>query len=403
MTTSARASTAGIATTAPAVRRWPRRAAYGAAGLALLLPTSTASAGWFLASYLLDADRARPYPIKVRGVRADTVALSRTPDLALPIRLGLTWAHGHVVLGDIVSMDRNTVVRQVVEVSRGALRPGIRGYANAYVYEGDPQSAHGMPYRDVLVPGELGGMPAWLVPPTTAPAGDTWVIAVHGRGAPRGEVLRILPTLAAAGMTTLVMTYRNDLGAPHSLGRQYHLGDTEWRDVAAGIRFARAHGARRIVLYGWSMGGATVLTAMRRLPDADAATISALVLDCPVIDWVTTLRMHARRLALPPSWSWATLRLIERRIGVRLAQLDHRKYAPALDVPVLTFLDRDDTLVATGPTTEFAAARPDLVTLVETRTAGHCRSWNLDPERYEETLAKFLHEVSPHDEASPSA
>jgi predicted alpha/beta-fold hydrolase len=390
MTTDAR-----TALPAESVRRWPLRAAvYGAAGLAVLLPTSTAGAGWFLASYLLDAGRPKPYPIRVRRVSGGTVALSRTPELARPLRLGLTWPTGHAVLGDIVSMDRTTVVRQVVEVSRGTLVPGVRGYANGYVYGGDPQEAHGLPFHDVVIPGELGNMPAWLVPPTTPPR-DTWVIAVHGRGAPRDEALRVLPTLAASGMPTLVVTYRNDVGAPHSLGRQYHLGDTEWRDVAAAVRYALTHGARDVVLYGWSMGGATVLTAMRRLAEPESSAIRALILDCPVIDWVTTLRMHARRLALPPSWSWATLRLVERRIGVRLAQLDHRRYAPDLAVPVLTFLDRDDALVAPGPTLEFAANRPDLIDLVETRGGGHCRSWNLDPEAYEERLANFLHDSVP--------
>jgi alpha-beta hydrolase superfamily lysophospholipase len=376
-------------------RRWGVRAAvYGAAGLAVLLPTSTAGAGWYLASYLLDAGRAKPYPIRVRAVGPGTVTLPRGTDLAGPLRMGFTWLGGHAVLGDVVATDRNTVVREVAEVSRGTLRPGIRGYANAYVYEGDPLSAHGLPYEDVTVPGELGGMPAWLVPPTT-PAHGTWVIAVHGRGAPRGEALRVLPTLAASGMHTLVVTYRNDHGAPHSLGRQYHLGDTEWRDVAAAIHFALAHGARDVVLYGWSMGGATVLTTMRRLASPDVDAVRALVLDCPVVDWVTTLRMNARRLALPPSWAWATLRLVERRIGVRLAQLDHRQYTSDLNVPVLTFVDRDDTVVAPGPTLEFAAARPDLVNLVETRGAGHCRSWNLDPGQYETTLADFLHDAVP--------
>ncbi|HLL65650.1 MAG TPA: alpha/beta hydrolase [Micromonosporaceae bacterium] len=394
MTTQADLGTAD-AVEAGIGRRWPVRAAvYGAASLAVLLPTSTAGAGWYLASYLLDAGRAKPYPIRVRSVGDGTVTLPRMEEFAGPLRMGLTWLGGHAVLGDVLSTDRTSVVREVVEVSRGTLRPGIRAYSNAYVYEGDPTSAHGLPFDEVTVPGELGGMPAWLVPPTT-PAHGTWIIAVHGRGAPRGEVLRVLPTLAASGMHTLVITYRNDTGAPHSLGRQYHLGDTEWRDVAAAIQYAVANGARSVVLYGWSMGGAAILTTMRRLAAPDVDAVRGIVLDCPVVDWVTTLRMNARRLALPPSWAWATLRLVERRIGVRLAQLDHRRYAPDLAVPVLAFVDRDDMLVSPGPTLEFAAARPDLVTLVETRTAGHCRSWNLDPERYEAALADFLHDAVP--------
>jgi alpha-beta hydrolase superfamily lysophospholipase len=367
--------------------RWPRRAAYGAAGLAVLLPTGAAGASWFMASQVLNVDSARRYPVRVRSVTGDQVALTRTVDTARSIPLSLVWYDGHAQLGDVVAVDRANVVRDLVTVTRGTLSAGVRGYTSSYVFEGDP-SARGLAFTDVMVPSELGDLPAWFVPPVTAAASDVWVVAVHGRAAPRGEALRVLPALAASGHPTLVVSYRNDVGAPPSPDRRYHLGDTEWQDVVSALRYAREQGAAGVVLYGWSMGGATVLTLLRRW--AHDGFVRGAVLDCPVVDWTATLQLNARQMGAPPAWTWAALRLVEHRLRVRLSELDHRRFADSLDVPMLVFVDHDDATVAPSPTLDLAYSRPDLVTLVETRGAGHCRSWNAERAAYETALASFL-------------
>jgi pimeloyl-ACP methyl ester carboxylesterase len=374
-------------TTIPAVvgRRWPRRAAYaGVAGLAVLLPTGTAGASWFMASQVLNVEAARQYPVRVRSASGNRVTLARTPETARSIPLAFVWPGGHAELGPVVSADKTAVVREVTRITRGALQAGLKGYTSAFVFGGDPRTSRGIDFEDVEVPTPLGPMPAWFVPGTS----DVWVVAVHGRGAPRGEVLRVLPTLVTAGHPTLAVTYRNDEGAPASPDRMFHLGDTEWEDVDAAIRFARSRGAKGIILYGWSMGGATALTVQRRR--ADDGLVQAMILDCPVIDWTATLQMNARALAVPAAWAWTAMRLLERRIRVRLSDLDHRVYAGQLSVPTLLIVDQDDATVAPWPSVEFAQARPDLVTLVETRGAGHCRSWNLDPASYEAAVTGFL-------------
>jgi hypothetical protein len=380
---------------APATRKWPRRAAYagiaGAAGLAVLLPTGTAGAGWFLAGQVLNADAIRVYPVRVRARAGNRITLTRTPDTARSIPLSFVWATGHARLGDVIAVDRATVTREIEAVTRGELVAGIRGYTSGYVFEGDPMSARGLPFDEVVVAGELGALPAWLVAPTTAPADDTWIVAVHGRGAPRGEALRALPTLAASGHPTLVVSYRNDADAPPSPDRRFHLGHTEWRDVLAAIDHARGSGARDVILMGWSMGGAAILNLLRHWDHA--GFLRAVVLDCPVVDWNETLRMNARQLNLPPAWTWTALKLIQHRLGVRAADLDYRRLAARLDVPTLVYVDHDDRTVAPVPTIEFARAAPDRITLVETREAGHCRGWNLDPAAYEHTLSKFLKSV----------
>jgi uncharacterized protein len=364
------------------LRRWPRRVGYGlafgAAGLAVLLPSSTAGAGYFFAQQVLTP--ARWYPLVVRSVSGSQIVVTRTEDTERPIPLGLVWRRGHAILGDVVRVDRNTVVREVSTVVRGSLARGLRAYTTSAVFDGDPRSVHGLEFTSAFVPGPLGHFPAWVVP-----GSDTWVIAVHGRGASRTEALRILPTLAASGATTMVISYRNDLGAPAGRDGCYHLGASEWEDLTAAAAYARAAGARRIVLYGWSMGGAIALNALRH--EAIPGVVG-LIMDCPVVDWTATLRMQAAMRRLPAPLTWSAIRLVEQRIGTRLVDLDFRGYQPP--VPTLVFLDADDRLVATEPTREFAASSG--ATLVESEGGGHVRSWNVDPARYESAVAGFLRE-----------
>ncbi|GAB3868657.1 hypothetical protein GCM10027610_126300 [Dactylosporangium cerinum] len=160
------------------------RGVAGAAGLAVLLPTGTAGAGWFLAGQVLNANAMRAYPVRVRAHAGNRVTLTRTPDTARSMPLAFVWPSGHAVLGPVIATDRTSVTREIASLTRGTLTSGLKGYTTGYVFEGDPLSARGLPFEEVLVPAELGDCPAWLVPPTSGPADDTWIIAVHGRGRP---------------------------------------------------------------------------------------------------------------------------------------------------------------------------------------------------------------------------
>ncbi len=42
-----------------------------------------------------------------------------------------------------------------------------------------------------------------------------------------------------------------------------------------------------------------------------------------------------------------------------------------------------------------ADSRPDIVTYLRVPGAGHVRSWNVDPDRYESTVRDFLATVAP--------
>src|SRR4029077_18643131 len=154
-----------------------------------------------------------------------------------------------------------TVTRRLLSRD-GYLPAGEEVAVTSYVYAGDPQEALGLPFRAVQGPGEPRPMHALLTPAS----GRTWAIVVHGINSDQQAGLRIAPALHRAGLPSLLIRYREDLGAPASPGGFHHMGLTEWRDLQAAARYALARGARHLVLVGYSMGGAIVTQFMERSP-----------------------------------------------------------------------------------------------------------------------------------------
>src|SRR5690554_5051324 len=73
-------------------------------------------------------------------------------------------------------------------------------------YEGDPQQAYGYGFDNVVLDGQLGELPAWLIPAATANASAPWAIFVHGIGGRRENGYRFLPTLHDAGLPVLMIS-----------------------------------------------------------------------------------------------------------------------------------------------------------------------------------------------------
>jgi pimeloyl-ACP methyl ester carboxylesterase len=374
-------------------------AAVGGTAAAASGAGSLAAAAYF-ARKALTPDPRRPDDVVVLAAGASTVTLATTVETVAPGRYGL-WldgGYGHARVGDVVSLDarRGVVERELLGVDRGYLAPGGARW-NQYYYAAPPDESLGLPTERVTVDGELGAMPAWVVPAGEAGSvGERWAVLVHGRGATREETVRAVGPLHARGWTCLAPSYRNDEGVPAGPDGRYALGLSEWRDVDAAIGYAVAHGAREVMLVGWSMGGAIALQLLDRSSHADL--VSRVVLDAPVIDWGDVLAHHARAHHVPPHVGWLARSMMNRRWGHRLVGVHERvdlaltdwvRRHEELRHPVLLIHSADDEFVPVGPSRELARARPDLVTFVEWTVARHTKEWNTDPQRWEQLVGDF--------------
>ncbi|WP_404383068.1 alpha/beta hydrolase [Knoellia locipacati] len=380
-----------------------RRAAVAAAAVGATTTLASAAGSLAAAAYfarkVLTPERQRPDDTEILEVRGNRVLLSATAETVVPGRYGL-WldgGQGHVRIGDLTSTDlaADTVEREVLGVDHGELAPGGARF-DGYYYVGTPDQALGLPTEAVHFVGELGPMPAWVVP-AEAGRGSRWAVLVHGRGAQRQETLRALPALHAAGWTSLVPTYRNDEDVPAGPDGRYNLGLSEWRDLEAAVEYAVRSGAEEVLLVGWSMGGAIVLQFLDRSPMADV--VSRVVLDGPVIDWGDVLDHHARLNRLPKGVGSLSRSMMGRGWGKRfvgvhesvdVAQTDWVGRAGELRHPILLIHSADDEFVPVGPSRSLAQHRPDLVTFEEWQVARHCKEWNTDPERWERVVAGFV-------------
>ncbi|MEW9533349.1 alpha/beta hydrolase [Microbispora sp. NPDC049125] len=362
---------------------WRRRLVWSVAVIASLGLIAVGGAGWYYSGLVIDPVHASDYPLTVTAVNGDQVTLKGGSDTAAPGTYGLTWEDGNALLGPAVATGAGTVTRKVTKVVRGDLRPGLHAYLDRWLWGHGNPSAAGVPYTDVKIPSSLGDLPAWRTEGTS----PTWVIAVHGRNANPAEALRVLPVFHKLGMPVLGITYRNDEGAPASPDGKFHLGATEWEDVAAAITYAKANGATGVVLYGWSMGGGIVPMTVRKVPDAP---VKGMILDSPVMDWRAPIALGAEQMGVPHFLVTVGEWVIERRTGLSFDDLDQVRHARDFKTPALIFVDSSDATVPVGPALEFAKARPDLVTLVRTDGGGHTGSWNVDQARYESALKTFV-------------
>ncbi|HEY6730576.1 MAG TPA: alpha/beta fold hydrolase [Solirubrobacterales bacterium] len=365
-------------------RRWALVA--GAIAVVGALVVGTASAWHFSSAVLIPEHSPWPAETEVAGLPAGRIVLENTEESRRPGVYGLEWQGGRAVVGPILSEGEDTVTRRLREVN-GYLAPEMEVAFNPTVWAGNPSAALGIPSTTVPIRGELGTMPAWLVPGRES----TWAIVVHGINATPQTGLRIVPALRRAGLPTLLITYREDLGAPESPDGFHHMGLTEWRDLGAAARYALAHGAQRLVLVGYSMGGAIVTQFMQRSPLAPK--VAGLVLDAPALDWQAILSFNATQMGFPSFLSKPVEWAIGARIDADWTSLDAISHPDDFQLPILLFHGTDDDVVPVSTSDDFAAELPRWVTYFRVPEAGHTEEWNVDPRLYERRLGGFLQRV----------
>lgn len=367
-------------------------AAAAVAGVALV---SGAALSVYFARRIVTPPGRADSNLRVLAVGESTIVLSSAAESRAPGRFSLWFADetGLARIGPVVSQGAQWVARELIEVEAGVPQPGDNARTSGWFYL--TPAGLGLEYSEIMIATEFGPAPAWLVP--AARPSTTWAIHIHGRGVQRPETVRALGEFYDAGITSLAVSYRNDTEAPDSPDGRYGLGSTEYRDVDAALSYALDSGAERVVLMGWSMGGATALQTLVRSKNRDK--ILGLILDSPVVAWGPTMELHGDLNRIPSAVQRAAQVVLgseqaqflvgmERPLDV--ADMNFVDRAGELDRPILLLHSEDDGYVPVGPSRALAEARPDIVTYEEFDTAGHTRLWNYDSERWLLAIRSWL-------------
>jgi len=338
---------------------------------------------YFSNSILQVPDYTTPtYNTLVLAVSDKTVTLKRVGDDIHPGEFEIEWPEGQALVGSTISLGANSVTRQLL-LKTAPLSAGTSVFWTRYVYTGQIRNSLGLSISTVQVPDPLGMMPAWYVPGKLS----TWAILVHGRGSTRDEALRAFTPLSQLDLPLLSISYRNNIGAPYSSDSANHLGDSEWLDLEAAVKYALAHGAQHVVLYGWSEGGAIVEVFMHQ--SSLAHVVQALVLDAPILDWTETFVYQAQKMSVPGFLVNTAELVTSIRSGINFADLDQTNQ-PQPNVPILLFHGVNDTSTPVTVSDAFAKAHPDLVTYVRVPGVDHTEAWNANPQVYNNELTTFL-------------
>ncbi|MFI5974321.1 alpha/beta hydrolase [Streptomyces sp. NPDC051452] len=369
----------------------PAKATTSALTAVLAAGVASVAAGRLASDAALKAPPGRPLPteprLTVHGTDPGRITLTRDLASLRPGTYGLAGDGSHAVVGPVLHSaphTADTVVRRLERVTHGTFAAGDAVWLTPNVYVGNPRAALGLDHADVDVPGELGTLPAWFLPGQR----DTWVIAVHGLGTTREQVMNVMGFLHSRRLPVLALAYRGDLGAPRSPDGLNHLGETEWRDVDAAIRYAVRQGARRVVLLGWSTGATMALRAAEHSTVREH--IAGLALDSPVLSWEATLRALARARHTPQSLLPLAVRAAQGRAGLHPDRVAEIADPARLAVPTLIIHGPDDQVAPWEYSRALARHRPDLVALHTVPDAPHAAMWNADPKEYEERLRRFL-------------
>jgi pimeloyl-ACP methyl ester carboxylesterase len=164
---------------------------------------------------------------------------------------------------------------------------------------------------------------AWLTRPT-APGPHPVVVLAHGLGANHTMALaRYEQHFAQAGIATLAFDYRH-LGASDGTPRQRLSLRRHRQDIGAALDYVRGLpdiDARRIALWGTSLGAMHVLRVAAARRD-----LAAVVVQCPIVDGPAALRRAGLRAT-----SRVGPAMLEDAVRVTLGRA--RRYIPIVGQP----------------------------------------------------------------------
>jgi len=167
----------------------------------------------------------------------------------------------------------------------------------------------------------------------------------------------VLPAAAEFGIPALIISYRNNVGAPESPDGFYRYGQTEWQDLQGAVQYAIEHVAEQLILMGYSMGGAMILNFLYQSQLADK--VVGIILDAPMLNFGATVESGALQLGVPLVFVAIGKFFSTLRFDINWEDLNYINRVDQLTLPLLLFHGDADTTVPIEISDSLATSRCD--------------------------------------------
>ena len=253
-----------------------------------------------------------------------------------------------------------------------------------------PPSSFALPVETVRFQATDGvTLEGWKIPVDPS---RPWIIACHGLGANRSDLLEIAKGLYDARFNLLLFDFRSH-GA--SAGRATSFGWLEQRDLEGALAFLGAQPevpARPYGVYGISMGASVALMVAAR-----DDRLGAIVADSPYTDLEDSLGLHlALMYPALPRWPflWFVLATYRLRFGVWPQRVSPKAAAAHLGLQPLLVIqgEADRRMPVEGARRILDAVPGDRKALWVIEGAGHLEGLGMDPRRYVGRVSEFFNQ-----------
>lgn len=229
--------------------------------------------------------------------------------------------------------------------------------------------------------------------------GHLWAIACHGYSSSGMDMVGFARHFYEMGFGVLTPDAR---GCGESEGDYIGMGWHDRLDVMRWIDYIVAQDPEaEILLYGISMGGATVMmTAGEALP----SNVKAVVEDCGYSSIKDELSYQLKQLfGLPafPLIHFSSL-VAKMRAGFFLGDGDARKQVAKAEVPIFFIHGSEDTFVPSYMVQEVYEAANAEKQLMVVEGAGHGQASDIDDARYWAAVEEFVGRYIPLPETAPT-
>ncbi len=215
------------------------------------------------------------------------------------------------------------------------------------------------------------------------------IIVCSGANGSLDADVHVAPWLHEAGFNVLLFNWR---AHGDSEGEVVTLGFNERYDLIAAVRYAKSHGAERVGVLGFSMGGSVAIATAAVYED-----INALVADSPFVYVLSAVAGGLIERGMPEGLSFLLARLfvITACLRTRLNLFDidlvrwiHR-VAPR---PLLLIFGAQDVIVPPSEVDVIVARAREPKELWRVPEAAHRNIYLQQPEEYRRRIAEFFNQ-----------